>query len=77
MSGAKASACGKWALRQSEGKSLQAEAPLEFLHFQGRSLIDVWGRLSTCGRLAIGVALDHGNSSGVAARPAVTGFLSM
>src|ERR1019366_5203404 len=45
---------------------------LEFLHFQGRGHIEMWGRLSTCGRLSIGLALDHGNSSGVPASPAVT-----
>ena len=51
--------------------------PLDFLHFQAGVHIEMWGRLSTCGRLAIGLALDHGNSSGVTASPAVTGFLSM
>jgi hypothetical protein len=34
----------------------------------------VWGRLLTCGRLSIGLALDHAKSSGVAASPDFTGF---
>src|SRR5580658_120411 len=37
----------------------------------------LWGRLATCGRLVIGQALDHGNSSGAIAKPAVTGLSSM
>ena len=47
------------------------------VHFQNEWQIQVWGGLLTCGRLAIGLALDHGKSSSVAASPVVTGFLSM